>query len=362
MESRSANNVVSEIERLIQEFDVGMFNFVDDNFFGPGSLGQKRVSTIADEIIKRNLDIVFSASGRVNDVLAAGSEILRRLKLAGLSNLFVGIESANDNALQRYNKGTTVKMNKKAIDLLKELGINYSIGFIMFDPYTTIEELLKNVKFLREIGIYKKSASTVPYLNGLAVLPGTDMERKLKREGLLQMKNRFQLTSREDVTYEFIDKKAQIAVELISQYFAQPLFRKLDRANRILRNHHKLLQVITQCTEFTEADLIHTQSLKGPLVLQLDKWFAGIGLFVLETFEQVLEKLSKNKLDNNLLVHLKTWLNQELVAYDKRYLPMDFDQVLTDLHTLTSGKKINFKYNNCEYSVSIEQIFFHPFT
>lgn len=45
------------------------------------------------------------------------------MKKAGFHNIFVGIESGNDDDLLLYNKQTTVKENEKFLKLCKKVGI-----------------------------------------------------------------------------------------------------------------------------------------------------------------------------------------------------------------------------------------------
>ncbi|MCK5738926.1 cobalamin-dependent protein, partial [bacterium] len=65
---RSNDNILSEIEQLMQQFDCNSFNFVDDQFIPPGTIGQKAIESLSDEIIRRGLKIEFQCMTRVNDI------------------------------------------------------------------------------------------------------------------------------------------------------------------------------------------------------------------------------------------------------------------------------------------------------
>jgi anaerobic magnesium-protoporphyrin IX monomethyl ester cyclase len=145
---RSAVNVVDELEVLVRDFNVSRFDFQDDNLVGPGERGRQRAMAIAEEIRRRGIDLTFrimcSADAVTHDVIA-------RLIDAGLSSVFVGIESGSQTRLTAYRKGT-VEQNVRALEVLDRLGIlaKSEMGFIMFDPSGSLEEIEENLAFLRE--------------------------------------------------------------------------------------------------------------------------------------------------------------------------------------------------------------------
>jgi hypothetical protein len=70
------------------------------------------------------------------------------LKRAGLARLFIGVESGSTSQLKRYGKGITPEQSIMALRILSSLGIEIRIGFVMFDPLMTFQELNENVEFL----------------------------------------------------------------------------------------------------------------------------------------------------------------------------------------------------------------------
>jgi radical SAM superfamily enzyme YgiQ (UPF0313 family) len=75
-------------------------------------------------------------------------KILPELSKKRLREIAMGIESANQNSLDVYNKGTTPKMNQEAIDACVDAGIHPLIYFINFQPYMSLEDLYENIVFL----------------------------------------------------------------------------------------------------------------------------------------------------------------------------------------------------------------------
>ena len=159
---RSAKNIFDEIYKLHTERSIKNFYFSDANFFGPGKPGKERAITLAELILANNLDICFGLECRANDVEEYS---LSRLVMAGLTNVFLGLESGDPASLKRFKKHTTVDENKKAIQLLRDYGIEPTFGFIMFEPNSTLESVRNNFEFLKEMGIMTTPAVTAHLLH-----------------------------------------------------------------------------------------------------------------------------------------------------------------------------------------------------
>jgi radical SAM superfamily enzyme YgiQ (UPF0313 family) len=176
---RSTKNVVNEIELLLSEYDHNFFGVGDSNFIGPGRVGEKRALDIADEIINRNLAIKFAVYTRVDQV---EYKLFKRLKEAGMTTVYLGVESGVQSMLDRWKKNTTVEQNLRAIDICEKLGLHVEAGFMLYDPYTTLEEISQNLIFLHETGIF----DFPNLLAKIEVRAGMAMEKQLFIEGRLK--------------------------------------------------------------------------------------------------------------------------------------------------------------------------------
>lgn len=159
---RSAKNIFDEILKLHREHSIENFYFSDANFFGPGKPGRERAVTLAELILAHDLNIRFGFECRANDIEEYS---LSRLVMAGLANVFLGLESGDPASLKRFKKHTTVEENKQAIQLLRDFGIEPTFGFIMFEPNSTLEGVRNNFEFLQEMGIMTTPAVTAHLLH-----------------------------------------------------------------------------------------------------------------------------------------------------------------------------------------------------
>src|SRR4030043_1312165 len=76
---------------------------------------------ICDEIIKRKLKIRWSTTSRVDTL---NQTLLDKMKRAGCILLGLGIESYEQDVLNRAHKGITIDQIDKAILMAKKAGLN----------------------------------------------------------------------------------------------------------------------------------------------------------------------------------------------------------------------------------------------
>lgn len=180
---RTPENILAEIDDLIAKHQVKSFYFTDPNFFGPGERGQQRALRLAALLKPRN--IKFGIEARVNDI---HDETIKALVEAGLNNILIGLESGSDRSLQRINKMTTVAQNERAIRILRNYGLEPSIGFIMFEPDSSLEDIRINFEFLKRNDLLKNLSITANVLyHHLIVLKGTKAHLDLQAGGRLEV-------------------------------------------------------------------------------------------------------------------------------------------------------------------------------
>jgi len=195
--ARSAEDVVDEIEALCSEFGVSRFCFGDADFIGPGRKGKDRAVSIAEEIVRRGLNIQFSLYARGDGL---NEKTLSALASAGLNRIYLGIESGAQSALDRWNKHASVDANRRAIELCRRLGLHVEAGLILYDPDTTLEEIRQSIEFMEETGTF----DLPNLLARMEIRAGIDLEAKLEAEGRL---------SREDFTnpeYRISDPRVEV--------------------------------------------------------------------------------------------------------------------------------------------------------
>jgi radical SAM superfamily enzyme YgiQ (UPF0313 family) len=174
---RSVKNIVDEIEILYHQHGVRHFKFVDDSFI-EDNRDESWAQSFRDELRMRDLKIRFRTQIRA-DVLTP--RLVQYLAEAGWVSTSLGVENISPTALKRMLKTATSEQNRKALKLLKDYGVYVQMGMILFDPFTTMDELWENLDFLENEpwAVYKG------IFTEMFAAEGTAFTRKLQRKGLL---------------------------------------------------------------------------------------------------------------------------------------------------------------------------------
>ncbi|UCE92231.1 MAG: radical SAM protein [Methanobacteriota archaeon] len=168
---RSPENVVDELERL---YDDGYecCVFVDDNF----TLRKDRVEKLCDLIDERRIRMQFYCEGRVDE---ASYSLMRRMKKAGFSVIYFGVESPQKPVLDYYRKAIDASQARKAIEDAKKAGMLVVTSYIMGAPVESVDDMNRTVDFIH---------SSRPHgvqINILDCLIGTEVWSRLETEGLI---------------------------------------------------------------------------------------------------------------------------------------------------------------------------------
>jgi radical SAM superfamily enzyme YgiQ (UPF0313 family) len=196
--TRSVESILDEIEFLVRERGARVISFNDSNFI-VGAKGRRRALGLAAGLMKRGLKVPFSLLMRADEVT---KNLLDPLKRAGLYSVTLGIESGVQGILDELGKKTTIAQNSHAIQTVQALGLRCVPGFIMYTPDCTLEEIGKNVAFLRQHGLLagERFQILVPY-------PGTPVARRLAEQGrLIPGDARLGFVGR----YEFADRRVDV--------------------------------------------------------------------------------------------------------------------------------------------------------
>jgi len=176
---RSVENVVQEIEEIDQKYNSVMI--VDDNFFSDG----KRIHKIMDEIIDKQFSIDFIIEG--THVNSADIELYRKMKIAGVKQLFFGIESGNQDVLDFYNKNISTDQIKKAVKLASRMGFFTTGNFILGAPIETKQHINNTMKFACSLPL------DVVLFNPLGYVHGSDLRNEAVDQGKIRIDEEYQI-------------------------------------------------------------------------------------------------------------------------------------------------------------------------
>ncbi|HEX9059838.1 MAG TPA: radical SAM protein [Clostridia bacterium] len=198
---------------ILQNYNDLYVTFADSSFEDPNT---KRLKEILRGIIDRKLNIKWGCNFRPNFYrkLEKDIELQELLKTSGLKDVFIGVESADNEGLKIYNKHTTIEESTNLIQWLRSNGIYVNIGFIPFHPWTTLEGLRKNIDWLEKYNFVNVEA--ISRILGISD-DNEKLKRKLRRDNLLNGKNII-----------FKDKKVEPLHHFMRGIADIPLFQEYD--------------------------------------------------------------------------------------------------------------------------------------
>jgi radical SAM superfamily enzyme YgiQ (UPF0313 family) len=141
---RSAGNVVSEIEELINKFKINEFMFYDDTF----TINRARAAEICDMILLKGLKIRFYAQSRADTI---DLELAKKMKKAGCIGVAIGVESGNEKILKEIGKCETKDQFRKAARVFKDADMPCVSSYVIGLPGDTRETIQETIDFANEL-------------------------------------------------------------------------------------------------------------------------------------------------------------------------------------------------------------------
>jgi len=180
--TRKPAEVAREMRFLLDEHEISIFMFQDDDFPLFGTVWQRWAREFVKELHRNRLPgrVVWKINCRAD---AVDPDLFVEMRQAGLYMVYMGLESGTDEGLKTLHKQITVEQNLRAVRILKEIGALFEFGFMLLDPSSTFDSVRSNVNFLRAIVGDGYAGATfgrmVPY-------DGTPIKDDLEREGRLK--------------------------------------------------------------------------------------------------------------------------------------------------------------------------------
>jgi len=178
--TRGVKNVIDEMEYLVNYFGFKSVYFDDDTW----NIGKQRILEFCKEMTSRNregrLGVPWAMMARAD---LMDEEQISTLKKAGLHAVKYGIESADQDILDRSGKSMDLKKTERMVKLTMAMGIKTHLTFTFGLPGETRESVEKTVDYALKLDPASTQFSiTTPY-------PGTDYFIELEREGRLLTKD-----------------------------------------------------------------------------------------------------------------------------------------------------------------------------
>lgn len=173
---RSSENVMKELLEIgsLHNGKPLQILVVDPNFMGD----PERIDLLCDLLHEHKLDIRFSVMTRADNV-AKHPQLIRKMCDNGFLDYELGIESPKLKDLKNTQKGITLEMQRKAVEILRDNGAGVSGTLIIGLPGQTEEEIKQFPVYAKELGLMNAAF-------GIATpFPGTDFYNNLDKKDLI---------------------------------------------------------------------------------------------------------------------------------------------------------------------------------
>jgi anaerobic magnesium-protoporphyrin IX monomethyl ester cyclase len=138
--ARDPQNVVEEMRELVNVHEVEFVTLIDPY----PTHDRDRWERLLDLLIAEKLGVRLLMETRVEDVVR-DADLLPKYREAGVIHLYLGAEGSTNEMLVSLNKGTTVDLNKRAVDLARDHDIMTEASFMIGGAMETWDSIEKTI-------------------------------------------------------------------------------------------------------------------------------------------------------------------------------------------------------------------------
>lgn len=218
---RSPQKVVDEMEWVKECFNVDEFLIWSESF----THNKDFAHSICDEILQRNLKIRWVCNSRVDTI---DLDLLTKFREAGCWMIGYGVESGNQEVLNKSRKGVTIEQTRKAVKWAQKAGLEVTAHVIFGLPGETSHTANQTITFIKELDVeFAQFYCAVPW-------PSTDLYVAARKEGWLKttdwsmLEQNYSVLNYQTITAEEI---MQFRRKAIRQFYLRPktVYRTLRR-------------------------------------------------------------------------------------------------------------------------------------
>ncbi len=141
----SVERVISEIDLMIERYNMDVLLIEDDHFLGD----KKRAAKILSQLSEKNIKIEFLSGIAVHPI---DEEIASLMARAGVSSVSLAVESGSDYILRLMNKPLRKHQVKERVNVLRKYGILVHAYIILGVPGEMDCHRLETIEMLKDVG------------------------------------------------------------------------------------------------------------------------------------------------------------------------------------------------------------------
>lgn len=172
----SIEYVMAEINELACRYGIKDIAFIDDVF----TIDRNRTYSVCEGLARRKNKLVWSANVRIGLV---DKNMLKTMKDSGCWMVSVGIESGNQDILNKIKKQIKLEQAEELSRWCKEVKLMLHPNYIIGHPGETLDTINQTISFARKL------YSHLPLFTIMTPYPGTELWNIAEQYGTLNKRN-----------------------------------------------------------------------------------------------------------------------------------------------------------------------------
>lgn len=310
---RTPKSIIKELEFLRDNFPDKrlIVEFVDSSFEDPKPKEKFRMKEFVDLLEASDLKLAFSFLTRAESWSEEDDDLIKRLKNLGLFSVSPGFESGSDATLRIYGKRASVEDNCRAYELFTKHNIDVCGMIIMFQPFTTFDDLRCNAEFLMKVGM---AYSPQNWLHALYVFPDTRIFQTIVQAGLLLNDNKSEYT----YSYTFANGKIEKLYQLVEKIKTLECVQRFDDSCEKILYELRIYQ--SWRLHYEEFKNVEEEMAEYRKAFKDTEKYVGDKLYSL--FMEMVDAAEADRLEEIEERMLREW--EELLAPKQQYLEQEW--------------------------------------
>jgi anaerobic magnesium-protoporphyrin IX monomethyl ester cyclase len=226
--AREPLSVAKELELLRDKFGVEVVMFSDEY----PTFDRQRWVELLNLLIEREVGMEILMETRVDDVVR-DEDIMNLYKKAGISHIYVGVESVNQKNLDIFKKNVRVEQSKKALEIINEADIISETSVVVGMP----DETKESIQFT--LDLVKHYDPDMAFFLPIAPWPYADVYQELKPYIITQDYSKYNLVTPVVKPVHMSIKELEEEINHCYMDFYMGKMRKMNSLSPFKRNYMK---------------------------------------------------------------------------------------------------------------------------
>ena len=219
---RNLDDVISEMEYLVDTYNVDSFNFTDDLMF----INEAQAISIAQKMIERDINNKCTWIGEIRVDSLKNQKVYELLYKAGCRNLIFGIETGSQDMQKILNKRISTEEIIRTVEMCEKASITPLMTFMLGLPEESEKDIIKTVELV------KKLDKAICCCQIYTPTPGSKIYEELVSQGKIKREKNVNIFSNiifgEKIAYN-ISNVSKKDIYTVYRYFKLKEFKYKDK-------------------------------------------------------------------------------------------------------------------------------------